>query len=576
MGTSTAYPTPRSSMGARWTDQTGTALRRPDGSRVPENFPPATLVSEAYTGGATPWKRLSGPNDFRAKWAPSAEWTNVVKYTTAQSPANGPCMFRREGASILFDFTQETALYGSYKTNTLGLGATELANTTIAVVVYMHRIYNSASTSVILRIGKDGANYITYQWRGDTNVLREGWNVLLCSTTEPIGASAAPVGQLSFQTNSAVTTEWTVAAGTFDPNTNVSTINYAGLQVYTSGPTYGGAGGMQMWVEGIYYGGKDKTLLTLGFDIHTSGLDLAKTVFDEYGLLGYVAVPTANGDSQYPTYHWNATDVARLRALHAAGWDILQHSVSHNPFGTISDEALILAEHEGCRSAIVSIGCAGAEDLYASPNGSYSNRTISLAAQSGIRWARHVVNAPLFQSSGLIGLANPLLQGSASIANESSATRPLQFVDALIRYGCSGHFYTHSIVSGPSDALNTNVDVLRDICAGLRTRIDAGMMEVVPPREYIRRSNGGSSRAFLASPSRLAVKPDASPWSMVNTSYRPIRVLISGGTVSSITYSRNGSTLDGTGQTGGVFDVNPGDKLVITYSGVPTVIQVGL
>jgi hypothetical protein len=48
-------------------------------------------------------------------------------------------------------------------------------------------------------------------------------------------------------------------------------------------------------------------------------------------------------------------------------------------------------------------------------------------------------------------------------------------------------------------------------------------------------------------------------------------VIIQGGTVSQVEFSRDGVTLYDTGQTAGIFPLNAADQLTITYSAPPTV-----
>lgn len=51
-------------------------------------------------------------------------------------------------------------------------------------------------------------------------------------------------------------------------------------------------------------------------------------------------------------------------------------------------------------------------------------------------------------------------------------------------------------------------------------------------------------------------------------------VIVSGGTVSLIQFTRNGTTLYNTGQTSGMFTLNAADRLIITYTVAPTVTYV--
>lgn len=193
------------------------------------------------------------------------------------------------------------------------------------------------------------------------------------------------------------------------------------------------------------------------------------------------------------------------------------------------------------------------------------------------------VNAPMLLSRGLVGFANPLCQGAHSMANADSQAnaaaeiaRRLAFVDLCIAYGVSGNLYTHSVIAGASTSTDTNSTVFTAICAGLASRVAAGQIEVVAPSQMLRQSNTPDIDSIFSNPNRLSLTAGASPFDLINTGYRPVKYLVSGGTVSSITYSRDGSTFDGTGQTAGTFVVEPGDRLRITYTGAPTIVKMGV
>lgn len=63
----------------------------------------------------------------------------------------------------------------------------------------------------------------------------------------------------------------------------------------------------------------------------------------------------------------------------------------------------------------------------------------------------------------------------------------------------------------------------------------------------------------------------ASPYTLQNTTSCDQLVMVAGGTVSSVVYSRDGSTFNNTGSVAGQFVVFPGDYLKITYSVAPTI-----
>jgi len=537
------------------------------------------LVGGSYTGGATPWTRLAGPNELRTgNWSPSPELTTpsvAWAYTTAASAANGASMWRREGGSIRIDGSVVVGNTGNPNFAQLrNFAASQIAGaatvgTTFALLVYCHRLGGNAK--IVLRMGSSSSNYITYTWAQLSGMLVEGWNVLLASTSEPISTGGAVGGQQDYQTGGVTKNGWQVGAGTYAFGTDVGymAIEMQGIVANTT-----------HWIEGLYIGGRDKARLTIGFDIQGSGLDGAVSIMRKYGLVGYAATPTGNGTPANPQYLWSAADVARLQSLYSSGWEVVGHSVSHNSFGTIVDDGVLAMEYESCREQIRAIGCYSGADLYTSPNNSYSNRTVAVGARAGIKWMRHGINAPMLQSRGVCGLANPLVQGSTTIANgdgqvsqAAEIARRLGYIDLLILYGAAGHIYSHAIVAGASTSNDTNVDVFDGVMAGIAARVSAGLLDVVLPSTFLREGNTPNIDTILAPPNRLPITAGASPYDLINTGYRPLRFAISGGAVTSIAYSRDATNFDATGATAGQFDVAPGDRLRITHTVAPTIVQ---
>ncbi len=85
--------------------------------------------------------------------------------------------------------------------------------------------------------------------------------------------------------------------------------------------------------------------------------------------------------------------------------------------------------------------------------------------------------------------------------------------------------------------------------------------------------NGGNFIGPLVLPTSKAVAsitPGASPYAYQNTDGYNQRVIVQGGTVTKIEISPDGSAYTDTGATAGVFAVDYGDYLKVTYSSVPT------
>jgi len=63
----------------------------------------------------------------------------------------------------------------------------------------------------------------------------------------------------------------------------------------------------------------------------------------------------------------------------------------------------------------------------------------------------------------------------------------------------------------------------------------------------------------------------ASPFTFQNTTGRSVDLIVSGGTVSAIAFSRDNVTFYGVGSTAGVFWLSPYDYLRVTYTVAPTI-----
>lgn len=502
----------------------------------------------------TDWTRLYGPNELD-DWAVGYGISSIPKVNE---------IFRREGAALKFDSLNMTENYGSMSTSSASLDLS--AGGTIGILVYVHRKNSATNTAVRLYLGTSYTNCKKYTWAGDRNTLHEGWNFLLVHTATP-----ETNGQNDYQTGGVLTTGWETQ-GTGHDFANPCT--YVRFEV----DGMRGANYPITYLEGIYFGGKDKRIFTIGFDIQTAPLLTAKSVLDAYGFVGYAAVPTGNGDESNPQYLWSSADKARLQSLYSAGWDIIPHSVSHNPTAFLLNPQRIADEFEACQQQITALGCTRGIGCYVSPNGSFTPRSNYVLAQQGVRWQRNTVQSPLLQSTALVGIVNGLGVGGFSPGGMNRA-RIRAGVDLFELYGVPAHFYSHEVWEGgdndtpysPTSQLYTYH--LEQLCE----RLVEGGWQSVTPSEYIRRCAGPTKAMnVLRTPTRQVLTPPASPATITNVTAAPVMWVVSGGTVSEIAYSRDGTTFDVTGATAGQFVVQPGDALKITYSSVPAMVQYGL
>lgn len=112
------------------------------------------------------------------------------------------------------------------------------------------------------------------------------------------------------------------------------------------------------------------------------------------------------------------------------------------------------------------------------------------------------------------------------------------------------------IESLPVDLVGSRVDELASTVDGL------GMAPTIDPSADI--------LATIYPDSASTITVTASPFSYSNVSSRLADVIVAGGGVSNLEFSRGGVTFYPTGSFYGVFPLSPGDILRVTYTTAPT------
>ena len=87
---------------------------------------------------------------------------------------------------------------------------------------------------------------------------------------------------------------------------------------------------------------------------------------------------------------------------------------------------------------------------------------------------------------------------------------------------------------------------------------------------------GASSKTMASTAAPTGVTPTGSPYVYQNTTTGPQTVMVSGGTVSLIEYSRDGTTYFPAGLIAGSVTLNPNDRIRLTYLVAPTVTAIQL
>lgn len=109
-------------------------------------------------------------------------------------------------------------------------------------------------------------------------------------------------------------------------------------------------------------------------------------------------------------------------------------------------------------------------------------------------------------------------------------------------------------------ALNPSASYAADTDLLLRQAIE-GLAVAPPAAEEV--------PGWLVLPRNVVV--GASPFTFQNTTGGPVDIIVTGGTVSAITFSRDNATFYSVGSVAGVFWLSPYDYLRVTYTVAPTI-----
>jgi len=160
------------------------------------------------------------------------------------------------------------------------------------------------------------------------------------------------------------------------------------------------------------------------------------------------------------------------------------------------------------------------------------------------------------QSGELLALLTESRLAAMIAAFEQQATQFLQ--DVALSFQSS-----ESV--GPDDLLSPSIQV--GTLSFFNVDGSAGQAPVSDGAGGINWTTVPASSAATA-PSGITV--GSSPFSYQNTQTYPVDVIVSGGGVSQLEFSRDGATWYDTGSYYGLFGLSPSDQLRVTYTAAPT------
>lgn len=126
----------------------------------------------------------------------------------------------------------------------------------------------------------------------------------------------------------------------------------------------------------------------------------------------------------------------------------------------------------------------------------------------------------------------------------------------------------------PVSVLDQVQPLLDALALELQARALSVSEQTRPALDDLAQQIGTLPRVDLSVPARsilpVGITPGASPYTYQNTNTYPADVIVSGGTVSAIAFSRDNATFYATGLTSGVFPLSSYDYLRVTYTVAPT------
>jgi len=207
-------------------------------------------------------------------------------------------------------------------------------------------------------------------------------------------------------------------------------------------------------------------------DVETTALP----AFNAAGMKGYIALIGASA-----LIAAGGANLARLDALYAAGWDMLNHGVTHtNLVGMTS--AQMRAEVEPNRDAIGARWPRGA-NIFVTPNNGINEMIASYLESIGTVWCRNGVSNRRNTSMAVIGLDRPVWLGGEVCDNPFTLARMRAALSSTIKYGETIHMYAHNIVASPVSGSILDTD-LTAFCTTFAQYRAQGLIQCPSPSNW--------------------------------------------------------------------------------------------
>jgi hypothetical protein len=248
---------------------------------------------------------------------------------------------------------------------------------------------------------------------------------------------------------------------------------------------FGNMSGCTVWVNSIVKDARSRPCVLFGFDQVTTALNTTVLpLLQARDIQGFLALNSVGA------YEANWT---LARAWKALGWDCINHGANHLSLETVSTEATIVTEVDGCLAVMEQEGVVDdlTRRMFIAPENAM-NPYLTAALRS-----RGYVLARGFKNCNNVGTAyggadEPLHMGSISIGNPTSQARLLGLLNAPRVYGAACWVFGHDVdVTTPATGATGNnlTTYIDDVTAVLDRMVElreAGAIDILTPSQWYR------------------------------------------------------------------------------------------
>jgi hypothetical protein len=300
-------------------------------------------------------------------------------------------------------------------------------------------------------------NGMSVYW--NSNQIREGWNFLEFQMRNPT-AYVSGSGVVEYH-------PFGVSASCYGTGAT-SDIKNSDLGLLRIGWT--NMSGATLYFDSIWTGYSSKAQLVLGCDSGANMEEIAVPIFQQYGWVGYTAIPYNVADTgastltYQPAITGTAVDARRIR-MAALGWDNINHTITHPNLGLYSSEAGIDYQVAQARAWQLAQGdlTKGCE-FYASPGSSSSRVSEKVIKTAGFKLQRHArkwntavtpwgidnphhIGAIDWGSASAMGVSSVTGGVNGSISGFQTVTKIKRALDVAVDYGNTLHSFWHGITT---------------------------------------------------------------------------------------------------------------------------------